>query len=142
MEPNVIALSCHVDERGFLYQIYGGYADMFPEVKRIYVVGNFGKGVVRGYHKHMDEWKSYFAVRGSAKFVTVDEEKRVSSHTLSYRNPAVLIVPPRYFHGWVSLEDETLIIGLSNKSLEDSLKDDVRIDPQSFGKDVWEVKNR
>lgn len=142
MKPEKIDIKCHVDDRGFLYQVYGNYPDKFPEVKRIYIVGNYSKGVIRGFHKHMEEWKCYFIAIGSAKFVLVYEDKNISTHTLSSKNPSLLIVPPRYFHGWISLEDNALLVGLSNKSLEESLKDDIRIDPFTFGKDVWEVKPR
>lgn len=139
-KPEQFTINCHVDDRGFLYQIYGNYK--FPPLKRIYIVGNFGRGVIRGFHKHETEWKCYFVVTGSAKFVAVSEDKNISTYTLSSKNPSILIVPPGYFHGWISLEENTILIGMSNKSLEESLKDDVRIDPFTFGKEVWEVKPR
>jgi len=142
VKPEHVAISCHVDDRGFLYQIYGNYEDKFPSVKRIYIVGSFSKGTIRGFHKHNEEWKGYFTSNGSAKFVVVDENKKMSTYTLSSKNPAVLIVPPKYFHGWMSLEENTMLIGMSNKSLEESLEDDVRIDPFTYGKEVWDVKAR
>jgi len=142
MKPEQIAVTCHIDDRGFLYQIYGNYEGKFPPVKRIYVVGNFSKGVIRGFHKHKEEWKSYFVTSGSAKFVVVDENNQILTYTLSSRNPTVLIVPPGYPHGWMSLEENTTLIGMSNRSLEESLSDDIRIDPFTFGKELWEVKAR
>jgi dTDP-4-dehydrorhamnose 3,5-epimerase-like enzyme len=142
MKPEEIKIECHVDDRGFLYQIYGNYLDKFPQIRRVYVVGNFSKGVIRGFHKHLEEWKCYFAISGSAKFVVVDGEKNISTYVLCSRNPSILIVPPTYAHGWISLEDDTMLIGFSNKTLEESLKDDIRIDPLTFGRDVWEVKPR
>jgi len=142
LKPILINLECYIDDRGFLYQIYGQYKDVFPELKRVYVVGNFSKGIIRGFHKHLYEWKGYFVVLGSAKFVTIDENKNIGTYILSIRKPAVLIVPPNYYHGWVSLEDNTILIGLSNKSLEESLSDDIRIDPFAFGKEIWETKPR
>ena len=111
-------------------------------MKRIYVVGNFDKATIRGYHMHKNEWKCYFVATGSAKFVLVDENKKVSTYVLSSKNPSVLLVPPKCYHGWKSLENNTLLIGLSDKSLEEALKDDFRMDPFTFGKDVWEVRSR
>lgn len=142
MAVEQLEIKCHVDDRGFLYQIYGSYSNKFPEVKRIYIVGNFNKEVIRGFHKHMDEWKCYFVTTGSAKFILVDGDKNISTYILTSRNPSILIVPPKYFHGWKPLEDNTLLVGLSNKSLEEALKDDIRIDPFTFGKDIWKVKSR
>jgi len=142
VKPEQLAVTCNLDDRGFLYQIYGNYENKFPAVKRIYVVGNFSKGTIRGFHKHIDEWKCYFVSAGAAKFVIVDENKVISNYVLSLKTPSVLIVPPKYFHGWVSLEENTLLIGMSNKSLRESLKDDIRVDPFTFGKEVWDVKAR
>jgi len=141
-KPEQLTINCHVDDRGFLYQIYGNYEEKFPAIKRVYVVGNFGRGVIRGFHKHVEEWKCYFVVNGSAKFLIVDCEKNLSTYILSSKNPSVLIVPPGYFHGWISLEDNTTLIGMSNKSLEESLKDDIRVDPFTFGRELWKVKAR
>lgn len=142
LKPEQVAVTCNVDDRGFLYQIYGNYESKFPSVKRIYVVGNFSRGTIRGFHKHREEWKGYFVSNGSAKFVIVDENKNMLTYILSSKNPTILIVPPEYFHGWVSLEENTILIGISNKNLEESLKDDVRIDPFTFGKELWDVKAR
>lgn len=140
-EPKQISLKCHVDDRGFLWQIYGNY-EGFPLVKRIYVVGNFSKGTIRGFHNHMHEWKCYFVAKGAAKFILVDKREEIRTYTLSTRDPSVLIVPPQFSHGWNSLEDDTLLIGLSNRSLEESKKDDIRTDPFKYGKEIWEVKMR
>jgi dTDP-4-dehydrorhamnose 3,5-epimerase-like enzyme len=142
LKPEQIPLSCHVDDRGFLNQIYGDSEAKFPSVKRIYVVGNFAEGTIRGFHKHQEEWKSYFVCNGAAKFLVVDEDKNISTYILSPRNPSLLIVPPTYYHGWKSLEANTILVGMSNKNLDDSLRDDSRIDPFAFGKEVWEVKPR
>jgi len=140
MKPEQINITCHTDDRGVLYQIYGSYK--FPELKRIYVVGNFGKGTIRGFHKHEEEWKGYFVTNGSAKFVVADEDRNLSTYVLSSKNPTVLIIPPRYDQGWISLEENTVLIGISNKSLEESLKDDIRTDPFTYGREVWNVKAR
>jgi dTDP-4-dehydrorhamnose 3,5-epimerase-like enzyme len=139
---NMISLETHVDDRGFLNQIFEKTQGLFPEIKRIYVVGNFGKGVVRGFHMHRKEWKYFYVLRGTAKFVAIkDKEKESKTFTLSDKKPSILVVPPDYYHGWVSLEEETILIGISNATLEESLKDDIRVDPYKFG-DVWHVKSR
>jgi dTDP-4-dehydrorhamnose 3,5-epimerase-like enzyme len=142
MKPEQLAITCHTDDRGFLYQIYGGDAGKFPDVKRIYIVGNFCEGTIRGFHRHDEEWKGYFVPVGSAKFVIVGEDEKVSTYVLSSRSPTVLIVPPKHFHGWISLEERTILVGISNKSLEESLRDDSRIDPFTYGREVWDVKPR
>jgi dTDP-4-dehydrorhamnose 3,5-epimerase-like enzyme len=139
-EPKQIDVSCHVDDRGFLFQIYKSYE--FPGVKRIYVVGNFSENIVRGFHKHNEEWKGYFVVSGAAKFQVVDKGGRLKAYILSEKNPSVLVVPPKYSHGWVSLRKNTVVIGISDKTLEESLQDDLREDPFMFGSEIWSTKSR
>ncbi|MEM2909902.1 MAG: WxcM-like domain-containing protein [Halobacteria archaeon] len=141
-EPRQVDIRCHVDDRGFLYQVFQEGQEFFSTVRRIYVVGNFGKGTIRGFHKHLKESKCYFVINGAAKFVVVSENGRIMSFVLSSRNPSLLVIPPGYEHGWVSLDENTTLIGLSDKTLEESLRDDYRSDPMKYGKDVWEVKPR
>jgi len=139
-EPKQIEIPCHVDDRGFLYQIAGNYE--FPGIKRVYVVGNFRKGIIRGFHGHNEEWKAYFAARGSLKTVVISKNGKINSYVLTPRKPSILIVPPKHLHGWVSLEDDTLLVGISNKTLEESLADDYREDPFKYGREIWEVESR
>lgn len=141
-KPRQVEVKCHVDDRGFLYQIFEDSQEHFPKVRRIYVVGNFGKGTIRGFHKHIYESKCYFVVSGAAKFVVIDKDGKPAAFVLSSRNPSVLVVPPGYEHGWVSLEDNTVLIGMSDKTLQESLSDDYRSDPFKYGREVWEVRPR
>jgi dTDP-4-dehydrorhamnose 3,5-epimerase-like enzyme len=138
----LVPVDTKLDDRGFLCQIYGNLGS-YPQIKRVYVVGNHSRGVIRGFHKHRGEYKFFFAVSGSAKFVVEgDEQEDLDSFVLSTRRPAVLVVPPGRFHGWVSLDDDTTIIGMSNYTLAESEKDDIRKDPFAFGRKVWETKPR
>ena len=135
-----VDIPCHVDDRGFLYQIAGSYR--FPDIKRVYIVGNFRKGIVRGFHRHNEEWKAYFSAKGSVKAVVVRKDHNITCYVLTARKPSILVVPPGHPHGWVSLEEDTLLVGISNKTLEESLADDYREDPFKYGREVWEVKPR
>ena len=137
----LLPVECKLDDRGFLYQIYGNLKG-YPSIKRIYVVGNHSKGVIRGLHKHKGEYKFYFAAAGSAKFVVEGGGGKPVSFVLSPRRPAVLVVPPGLFHGWVSLAEDTSIVGMSNYTLSESEKDDIREDPFAFGREVWETNPR
>lgn len=135
----------YVDDRGYLTQVIQESDEVSPPLKRVYVVGNFGKGVVRGFHKHFKEWKCFFIARGAAKFVLIDDRddsptyKQIDTYILSSTNPSILIVPPGVYNGWMSLEEGTILIGMSNTNFDPT--DDQRIDPYSLG-DVWKVKPR
>ena len=106
-------------------------------------MGNHSRGVIRGFHSHRGEYKFFFVVSGSAKFVVEREGgKELDTFVLSTVQPAVLVVPPGHFHGRVSLADDTRVIGMSNYTLAESKKDDIRKGPFVHGKTIWETKPR
>jgi len=135
-----------IDDRGFLSQILPEGDDSF-EIKRIYTTGNFSKGTIRGFHKHQREKKAFFVPSGCAKFVAVDDRedsstyKEINSFVLSMLKPTVLVIPTGVYTGWISLEENTVVIGMSTESFDRNNPDDERADPHSFG-DVWAVKDR
>jgi dTDP-4-dehydrorhamnose 3,5-epimerase-like enzyme len=154
MEPKKIPIKLAIDDRGCLWQLFdikgseisfdGTEYINIPPIKRIYKVENFSKDIIRGMHFHKKEWKFFIVIMGSAKFVisptqTINEKTQV--FVLSDRRPEVLIVPPGYYNGWKALEEKTILLGMSNFSLEESLKDDFRIPPDNFST-LFEVKNR
>ncbi len=135
-----------VDDRGFLSQILPE-GDKSFEIKRIYSTGNFSKGTIRGFHKHQREKKAFFVPSGAAKFVVVDDRKdsptykEINSFVLSMLNPSVLIIPTGVYTGWMSLDDNTVVLGISSKTFDKDNPDDERLDPYTYG-NVWEVKDR
>jgi len=115
----------------------------YPEVKRIYYVANYSAGIIRGFHFHKKEWKYFTIVTGSAKFIAIDPRQpdTVFTFVSSVRNPLIIIIPPLFANGWVSLEPSTILLCASSATFDESVKDDVRYDPYSWG-DVWSVKGR
>ena len=135
-----------IDDRGFLSQILPEGDESF-EIKRIYSTGNFSKGTIRGFHKHQREKKAFFVPSGAAKFVVVDDRKdsptykEISSFILSMLNPSVLIIPTGVYTGWMSLDDNTVVLGISSETFDKDNPDDERLDPHTYA-NVWEVKDR
>jgi dTDP-4-dehydrorhamnose 3,5-epimerase len=154
MQTKKEAIKIAIDDRGVLLQLFEmknnkisfdsqNYIDL-PPIKRIYLVRNFSKDVIRGMHYHEYEWKYFIVLKGSAKFVIsptpyIGEETK--TFVLSEAKPEVLIVPPGNYNGWVALEDNTLLLGMSNFSLEESLKDDKRMPSDNF-LELFKVKSR
>jgi dTDP-4-dehydrorhamnose 3,5-epimerase len=60
---------------------------------------------------------------------------------LSEKCPKMIIVPPGIYHGWMSLEDNTIMISVASEVYNKEKPDEVRIPPDSFG-DVWTIKGR
>ena len=135
-----------IDDRGFLSQILPEGDESF-NIKRLYSTGNFSSGVIRGFHKHKKERKAFFVPSGSAKFVAVDDRKDSSTYNeintfiLSNLKPSVLTIPTGVYTGWMSLEDNTVVLGISSEIFDKENLDDERLDPYTYG-DVWKVKDR
>jgi dTDP-4-dehydrorhamnose 3,5-epimerase-like enzyme len=135
------------DDRGTFIPFLNG-TNALPDqeglvIKRVYYVYNYGRGVVRGFNFHKKEWKYFIIASGAAKFVAIDPENSEEVFTLisSARNPSRIVIPPGYANGWVSLEDNTVLVCGSTASFEESIADDQRFDPFKWG-DVWSVKGR
>jgi len=142
-----VSVPTYVDDRGYLTPVLQETDGLIPDIKRIYVCGNFGRGVVRGFHKHFREWKCFFICKGAAKFVLIDDRegsptyKQIDTCVLSSNSPSVLIIPTGVYNGWMSLEEGTVLLGISSTVFDKDHPDDVRVDPFTFG-DVWSVKGR
>lgn len=113
------------------------------KIKRIYYVYNHEAGIVRGFHFHEKEWKIFTICSGAAKFVALDPKNPTEKFTFvsSSRKQNVIVIPPGFANGWVSLESNTVLICGSTASFDESINDDKRRDPYEFG-DVWGIKPR
>ena len=63
------------DERGSLIAIEEGYNAPF-DIKRVYYIFDTKKGVIRGYHAHVNLKQIAIAVKGSCTFILDDGKKR------------------------------------------------------------------
>jgi len=148
-----IPLVANVDDRGYLLEVIRIAEPMTDpwsvceKFGQVYLVGNFGKGTVRAFHKHEVLWDYFFISHGAAKFVLADDRKdfptykETNTFILSEKNPSLLVVPPGVYHGWMSLEDDTQMISIASELYNREKPDEIRIPPDSFG-DVWTVKGR
>lgn len=136
--PKVKDLKNIVEERGRIIQYFNN--DFPTDIKRIYTVENFNKNTIRGFHKNFKETKYFTVLSGSVRFVCVNELEEVHIFTLSSKKPQLLIIPEEWWNGWKALEDNTLLYGMANTTLEEH--EDERCPIDTFDMKVWEVKNR
>lgn len=141
----IVPLKVHFDDRGYLFEVIHNY-DM-PKFGQVYVVGDPTRGIIRAFHKHEILWDFFCIVKGSAKFVFVDDRPKSKTYKqqeiiiLSEKCPKMIIVPPGIYHGWMSLEDNTIMISVASEVYNREKPDETRIPPDSFG-DVWTIKGR
>lgn len=159
-EPIFLKIQSISDDRGLLIP----YTDDIDHTlfHRAYLVENYGKGVIRGLHYHKREIKIFTLASGAAKFITfklpmevaerndvvelesfvLNHPESIKSWVLSNRHHGVLIVPAFYANGWISLEEHTVLVSLSNLRYEEAMEDDIRIDPLIIGRKYWRVIGR
>jgi dTDP-4-dehydrorhamnose 3,5-epimerase len=151
-DVHAIPLQTHTDDRGFLTEIARVVGDGEPhsvihQFGQVYMVGNPVRGAVRAYHKHDELWDWFFIAQGTAKFVLRDDRaesptyEKMATFVFGTRNSHLLVVPPGVYHGWVSLEDNTLMLSTASHTYNREQPDETRISPDSFG-DVWTVKGK
>lgn len=159
-EPTLLKVQSISDDRGFLVP----FTDDIDHAlfKRSYIVENYGKGVIRGLHYHKDEIKVFTMASGAAKFVTFklppemidrNEPAEIAAHAkkypetvktwvLSNRHHGVLVIPACFANGWISLEDNSVLVSLSSSRFEEAMQDDYRLDPMIIGENYWKVIGR
>lgn len=156
-EPVLLKIQSISDDRGLLIPFTDDIDDAL--FKRCYRVENYGRGIIRGLHYHMKEIKIFTIVSGAGKFVTLElptalakendyqkikdfclkNPNHIKTFILSSRHHGVLFIPAGFANGWISLEDHTILVALSNLRYEDAKDDDIRIDPLVIGEDYWRV---
>jgi dTDP-4-dehydrorhamnose 3,5-epimerase len=148
----VIPLDVHMDDRGYLMEIARNTHDssshgVVHKFGQVYLVGDMARETIRAYHKHERTWDWFCIVKGSAKFVLVDERSNSDTYgervtiVAGERKPVLITIPPGVYHGWMSLEDNTMLISIASEPYDRQSPDEERIDPDYFG-DTWAVVGR
>ena len=163
-EPYAQTLMPFADDRGVFQLIEDGDHSMklmavgdkltkVADIKRVYTVVNTQAGIIRGFHYHEKEWKLFAILNGSAKFVALDPNvanadsdplavyNSAKTFVSSTRVPKLIVVPPRWANGWISLEPNTILLSLSSSTTKESIADDKRFDPYKWG-NLWKIKAR
>jgi dTDP-4-dehydrorhamnose 3,5-epimerase-like enzyme len=159
-EPTLVQIQSISDDRGLLIPFTDDIDHSL--FHRCYVVEDYGKGIIRGLHFHYKEFKIFHIASGAAKFITFclpqdiaqrnkDDEiseyarrnpEKILSFVLSSRHHGVLLIPPQFANGWVSLEDNTVLVSLGNLRWDEAKHDDIRINPYLIGDNYWKVLGR
>lgn len=149
---NVIPLISHVDDRGTLIEILRSDWPCFTKFGQVYMVRDASAEIVRAFHRHFKMYDWFYIANGSAKFVFVkDEPKTVKGFvydiiTVGRDNPCLLVIPPEIWHGWMSLEPNTILISTASEVYNQDEPDEERCSPTAFdfvprGGLKWPTKN-
>lgn len=147
-QPHLIDRALFCDDRGHFENIPLSYPELGFEGKRVYICSNFEQGMVRGFHFHEFESKIFICLQGAAKFmlfeecryaIDITEETRSETLVISASLQKGIYVPAKYANGWRSLTSDTVLLGISNRTVEESQQDDWRFCPDCV---VWDTEWR
>lgn len=145
IDLKVITLEIRVDDRGYFIELVRATDPYFKKFGQVYVAGSTTRGTIRAFHKHNKLWDYFFIGCGSAKFAFYDDRKtsptykKMDTVILTQRNPSLIVVPPGIYHGWMALEDNTLLISTASEVYNRTKPDEERKPFNSFNYD-WKVK--
>jgi len=129
-EVRVIPLEVHTDDRGHLFEVIRKEGKekhaVCHKFGQVYIVHNPVRNVVRAWHRHKELWDFFCVVKGRAKFLFVDEQKKTKEVVLSARAPQLIVVPTGIWHGWVSLEDDTILLSIASETYVKEQPDEER----------------
>lgn len=100
------------DDRGWLMEILRSDWDLFEKFGQVYVTTAYPQ-VVKAWHMHKKQIDNITCVKGMMKLVLYDdrEESRtkgeVNEFVIGEKNPTLVKVPQRVWHGFKSMGDET-----------------------------------
>ncbi|MHC4947256.1 MAG: dTDP-4-dehydrorhamnose 3,5-epimerase family protein [Planctomycetota bacterium] len=147
-----IPLTVHEDDRGYLYEVLHASDPFVTKFGQTYMVGDRIEYIVRAYHKHHELHDWFCIVHGAAKFVLVDDREDSPTYgkfdivVTSDRSPSLIVVPPGVYHGWMSLQPDTLLCSNASHEYNRENPDEVRVPPDHFdellGQDPWKVVGR
>ncbi len=141
--PALLQGGTHIDSTGTLRFVN---EFNFEQVKRFYQVKPKKKGDIRAFHGHMKETKYVYLIQGKALVCVVPisnstnpaKNARVTSFVLTEDDPKILYIPPGYANGFKALTNNAQLIFYSDKTLEDSQKDDYRFPENYWGNEIWQ----
>ncbi len=144
-----INLKVHEDDRGYLYEVLHGSDPFVSKFGQVYMVGDRIEYVTRAYHKHEELHDWFCIVHGAAKFVLVDDRETSPTYRKfdilvgTGRTPSLVVVPPGVYHGWMSLEPDTLMCSTASHEYNAEKPDEVRVSPSHFdeliGENPWQI---
>lgn len=153
---SVRKLDVFEDDRGFLSEVCRtDWSEVYGVIgldhfQQVYIIGNYQVGTVRAFHKHNELVDFFIVVSGAAKFVLFDDHPRSDTYgnmqtvIASANNMKMIVVPRFVYHGWQSLQENTLLLSVANNLYMGIDKkeelDEHRIPYDSFGKKIWEVE--
>jgi dTDP-4-dehydrorhamnose 3,5-epimerase len=141
-EPRLIEGGLHTDHRGEIRYINDF---KLQGIKRFYTIKHYDPSTIRAWQGHKKETKYFYCLDGEflINLVTIDDwenpsiDLQVTTFLLNPVRNAILEIPPGNANGFKATVPGSHLLVFSDKTLEESIKDDYRFD-QNFWHN-WET---
>lgn len=117
-------------------------------IEQIYIVENH-ENAIRAYHKHEELVDIFCILRGTAKFILLDDRNGSDTFgkcqviNVDQRKPQIITVPTGIYHGWKGSKN-CLLLSVANKLYKGSdylsKLDEERIPWDANGKEIWDTE--
>jgi dTDP-4-dehydrorhamnose 3,5-epimerase-like enzyme len=153
IQPQIIDIPLHIDDRGSVYCIMDNLQD--KKIERTYVVRNWRPGLIRAWHGHKLAETFIHVIKGVAKVCAMkiddanqgnplySKAREFKIVTLSGAKPQLFWVPAGWYNGTMTLQDDTRILVYSTLTFNQVKLDDFRkklTDEEVV--EIWRVENR
>ena len=145
--PILKKLTTHLDDRGYLAEILRSDDCVYKKFGQVYI-STIYPNTIKGFHIHEKKTDYITCVWGQVKFVVIESNSnneliKLYEYHLSRMNPALVVVPPGLWHGWMCIsQEEALLVNVTTEPFCKDVPDEVRVDPinNPWGY-RWEVKH-
>ena len=88
------------------------YFDIFPQLgpQQITVSKIPQTGTVNAWHRHKRQTDWFVVIEGRLEAFILTEDKKLARYVLDGANPQCLEIQPGLYHGWKSLQDNTILV--------------------------------
>ena len=130
-----------VDERGIVSFVNDFYLD---DIKRFYLIEHSDTKTIRAWQGHKTESKYFYCIKESFRIAVIktddwdnpDKDLPIDFFDINSSTPQILSIQANCINGFRALENNSILLVFSDKSLEESKEDDHRWDTEYFSN--WE----
>jgi dTDP-4-dehydrorhamnose 3,5-epimerase len=125
------------DDRGdSLFDVFGDTAGISGQFN----VSKIDKGVVKAFHFHKNQKDYVICLSGKLRLVTMDQNMRdFEEYILSPHNPCVIEIDAYTYHGYQSLEDNSVILYYCDNRFDPDNPDEDRLPWDVIGREIWDI---
>jgi len=103
------------DERGWLMEVFRSDWETFRKFGQSYVTAAYPQ-VVKAWHMHKKQTDNMACIKGMVKLVLYDGRKNsktegeINEFIVGEKNPTLVKVPPKVWHGFKTISEETALV--------------------------------